>query len=334
MATDAEIMDTWMSEHPTNRITSSVKIPLSFEHFIAWLIKLGGDKRFEVDDDELLLSLLIYRDGQYLRFIISPFIESEQQYTTTLRKKININKFEQATKLKFTIYGYDIEYGDYERLVTVGEIVEHKFDAQLRKKYDTQNKAYRIKHNFEKNKMILNKKLKDLIVIFQFDGRLKRASVTNNLPTNIKESGEKGEITLDIYYVNASNGDFDKVFSYIRNKQDEIKIYLSDYTDLGVYAVNILNVNVVKVEMEDFRQSPKMRIFVNMNVEYIRHDDYYETIGYYKTAWQSICVDKHFVTLELTNILKTLNIDADVKHDDLCNLLQHKILKLQWSDFS
>jgi hypothetical protein len=132
-----------------------------------------------------------------------------------------------------------------------------------------------------------------------------------------------------IFFENLQNKDFGILLSRDQNK---IRNFIEKYTDLGLYVLNIININIRDLFF-DFKYN-RCQMMIDFEMELINPEDYYATIGAYKLVWENICKKELYSKTGLRELAKDLKLNYENYDDNqLCFEVGQVIEKLTWADF-
>jgi hypothetical protein len=112
--------------------------------------------------------------------------------------------------------------------------------------------------------------------------------------------------------------------------EKEIKLILNRYNNFGYYVANVLSVFLDRVDINFAKET---RVYIHIVGELIHLDDYYNTIGLYRLAWDNICVKQIYSKQELIELADNLQLEYE-QGDDLCEIIGEKVNNLSWNDFN
>lgn len=149
------------------------------------------------------------------------------------------------------------------------------------------------------------------------------------LPLEVKDSGEKHHCVITFKHKRRGFPQ-DRLFSLISREieiKNKVKTHLQNYNDLGDYVIIIRRVIV------DYHISKEISIIINVYIEALKNEDYYDTIGALKSQLNYACQSNNHG--ELSKLAKRLNLSiSEMNNEDVCDLLEKHINNLRWEDFS
>lgn len=199
------------------------------------------------------------------------------------------------------------------------------------------------KKNVQKLNTIINKIWEDIDKLGGEEGGFKRPPLPdyeNLFPLFLLESG--GLITLQIpydvkylsgYTKNPITFIDDTTFGYIMTQKNDMIEYVENSVNDALffhnYVLNLLNVHI-KYYINDTQRG--FKLFINM--ELYTNEDYYATIGYYRTRLDNLCLQSsRYNEDELYIWAHELDIDTDnLSHDEVCMEIKNWINMLRYTD--
>lgn len=317
-----KVMNIWMTiyvgkygDYPVNE---NNKIPLSASEFIQWLSETQDNKFVFYSEDA---SISIYKWEKVLYIEANPYEDIDFGEPARLSHKFKIDD-NIITKLK--TYNLIWESDGVSMQENVGNILEQLCDSNLKDEYLSEASEYTL---FEKRKKLFMKKIKDIVTVLNLDFPVKQSYVDVSLPTQIQHNGQNFTLGIDVVYDNIDN--HQRIVNF-QNMKKQIKQYLEPYIDMGIYVINVLKVTVVNLEFKF--KTHELAISIEISAEIISMTDYYETIGYYKTVYDNVCVKKQFRMDDMKRLAKSLRLKVSEK-DDICKVIEKRIRRLKWADF-
>ena len=341
--TTNEIINNWIKiTHP--RSTDLIKIgevetiPVKIDDFLLWLVKDEVEMEFVFNENDYQIHISndhgTSREDRKLKFelkIISRTLEASNRgrgykHTETFRHRDNASFIKSIKDLKFKMYF--IKYGE-ERIRVYNELKTH-FDEKQKEKYIKGSVPSNILTNFEESKSRLLKEFETIgNTIFDL-GHGVKVSTENHLPDKYKEKyyGYAVDIKVFISMGKLTEEDRAKVLLNTSLKKKQIKQMLESYLDLGIYVINIIKIDL-KYEIDE----QNSRVIIHIHPEILSLEDYYDTIGRFKSLLKSFCSQGTFKD-EIKEMAKDLSIDiTDMDNEQICKVLKEAVLDLKWDDF-
>lgn len=329
-ATDEEIMDVWLSVNPpdTDGIVKIRKkgqeVPLSFDSLVNWLSN-HKDIRISFPVFNHIYLIVSMNDNENLNIDIS--LPNPNNVIQTQRIGGILNLIVQPEDLDNTITA--IVWSNHSKTnIKVRRELNRWLKPSERKKYHLGGR--RLQAKFEKSLKVWRNP-KELL------GSLPGPNIKTIVTTGVfdnkdtQKSGGRFHTKLILNYGILSHEDQIKLIINKNNILNEIKKILTNNSDFGYYIINILSVQIrdIAIRYDDTR----VKIFIITEV--ITAEDYYKTIGYYKTLQENICVKGDYTRQGLQEIARELLINKINKYndDELCEVISQKIDNLRWDDF-
>lgn len=320
-----EIMQVWLEENISDEdntifVDESNKIPLYFGEFLDW-IKVNPSLTFIFDNEGTPISLL--NDNSSL--FITAWITKEGEKVIIFEKILDVNTDNKAIRN----IGFQYVAGRRRRHYELNKDLRGYFEPSLKPEYT------RAGRNIERTFKINSKQWKNRLEQF-FHLKLQPTSAyfSGDIPKNIRENGQKIKIELKLTYSNVSLHDRIIFVGDHTFNEEEIKNELNKLNNFGYYNMNVLSVKVMDVNTKYHSKGlPDVNIQIKVISELIKVEDYYITIGEFRTIWENICVRKRFSPAGLDKIAKELNIDLD-EASDPCEVIGEVVNNLTWSNFT
>lgn len=316
-----EIMEIWLEKNePDNNGEIEIfknYIPLTTEEFIHWL-KDHTDLTFVFNiTHEYLLRL--GAKNNFLRIAVyhySSMSSSESDDDTIDNfKRVFVEYFDEGDSLNIEIKLKNT-YG-LKRKFQLNDELKSYFDHKLGEKYT------RVE---QRTKKIFKKAINDwdnvLKGYFKFNAKISLVESKRDFPEKITENGELNCRTIKIKYKKLPSTDIMEIIINKDLHEANLKNLLIKINNFGYYSVNTLSVILEEVNTTFKTTTVRIRMFY----ETINNDDYYRTIGYYRTTYEAICIKKQFNDKGLVELAKDLGIES-------CEQLGERVNNLKWSDF-
>ncbi|CAK7995040.1 Hypothetical protein POVR1_LOCUS558 [uncultured virus] len=153
-------------------------------------------------------------------------------------------------------------------------------------------------------------------------------------PTFLKHDVENLSFSVSLTYGTITENDESTLLVDRKSKGEKIRERLDPFLNLVTYVINI-----TKVEFEFQIQSgyvdhyEKLFISVKFQCELIKPEDYYETIGFYKSLLNNVC-NKGFKVDDLLVVAKDLQINIEgLNKAETCRVLSQRVNNLTYKDF-
>ena len=342
-----EIMQQWMDKQQKYAITRegikrnffdvliTNKIPLSTEAFFHWLMydALPGTQmsvKIRLHGFIFNCVIAINDNKDYLLlFILCPNEQIKIQNThkeEAVRIPINENTIKIIKGFNVTLF-----VGTHLSTVNYWTIFYCVCNPELEKEYTTK-KIPHIENVFLERQQILYKKLLKIHRLLNIETIPYSICPIIHLPQNIENNGIITKIPITFCYNNLSQKDRNNLCCNLEEKEINIKEFLYEYVDFGKYVINILKVEFTSVEL---KQKTSATVEINIEIELINSDAYYETIGYYRERWKNSCVTFNMNNEDsLNKLAQDLKINInDYPNDNMVySIIKREVMNLTWKN--
>ena len=150
-------------------------------------------------------------------------------------------------------------------------------------------------------------------------------------PSVLDKSGQRHVVQLK-GQLRKTNKDFQ--IKIIGEREDDIESVKKIFDENLNFSEYISS--VIKINSEYNFKDNRVNVTLELIIQLYTNDDYYDTIGRYKAAYQSICVrGLGSKTKELKKLAEELSVDIEHEsRDNLCELIKKRIETLTWENFS
>lgn len=338
MNSNNEIMKRWIEHRTTDTGVyvedSADAIPLSVDDFLNW-----ADTQTYINIYLFLVKnvyLRIYKIDVNLKFEIEfntrKLIELNNLKILSSSYTVENNQSYRPEEIVFKFYRFDPLGQRRINKMTLHEILNAWCNPERRKYYTL---------SAVKNKQRYNKTIKqwEKAELYMFESKLSRTF--NNLieletltkPINKHSDVKSGElviITITNIYKNLTKAEQSELIMDSDTIEQVVGENLKMYDDFGYYMINILSVKITNISISNTHAITQL--LLSVHAEIISVDDYYNTIGYYKTAYNNICSGK-FNGGDLTSLAKELEIEdiSSYSRKELCELIAENIDNWRYS---